>query len=1150
MNRFDTKTANRFNTVAAPAATPIPTTWSRDALNLGGLPQVEGGGAATPAGIAYNTVVGLPKAAVDVAKSLGQQIARSVGAVGITAGNLPSQVTNIASKVLPGVKPVEAPFAESIPTTGNKITEALFGGKPIETVPTQITGLQKTLEPYVGKQTAGQLSAPLVLGGILLDLSGFGGGKGVKSLASGEVPEAFFKWAAKETDPLILKNGLTKIGLEEGRAAQLASQLAETKTIDEAKNAVINFEKLATPKRDYVAELKALEKSPDPVVADTAKTLGVDLSRINPMDQQSNAKSMVESITEIKPRPELGVPELPAPERPGFVKFSNQLDRLVANKTIDPSSVDVLKSIFENTNDKWLGSIKFEANPRIQRAGMAYGAELRATVKKGLADLAKKTPQGGFWKGADVEPSVVLLHEYGHLAHKYVLNAEEKQIVRDVFNSLGRAQKRSMFGLGLSDTAHARAYYAKNEKEFLVQSFAEYVMQNKVPAEKMRPMLQKLWDQLYQGLKKLVNRGRMASIEKLKPLYEKMLSGEGTKPASDFAEQAKVSYQKELQALVEEPRPPNLVTPADQALVDLAKTKIPNPEQITLPQIVDNAITDVKKKVNILDYLRTPDNVLKKIGLEENAKQIRTAYNSYLTELTKNIDKITAWSKAVPEESNGKIFEWLDGDKKIQLAPNELKVANEIKDWLASWADRLGMKPDERISEYITHIFPPGKGGEFNEELAKVIQYNIPGSVYDPFLLQRKGAQGFLRNTWQALDAYVKTATRKVNMDPALASLKDAALGLEASQMNFVKNYADRINMRPVAIDNLIDNGIKSIAGYHFGVRPTRNITATARKIVSRARLGLSFTSAFKNLTQGVNTFAELGTKYTFKGYMDLLTKGVKELKANNVLAQGFIEDRQYDAVKKFWEKFDRVTFWNFEATERVNRGAAYYGAKAKALAAGKTEAEAINYGREIAGKTQFLFGSIDTPVGMASDLVKSATQFQTFSIKQIEFLAEKLKNKEYASLARFVAAGALVFGVIGKAFGMDWTDILPSLRFGTPPLLDLPVRLFKDIAGTKNEFGQTPTVPARLRDIYNAVLTGTVPGGTQINRTIEGLKGVMQGKSTTASGNWQYRINQTPENYLRAALFGKSNLPEAQQFQENKGKTKTKTTTNRFNTY
>ena len=905
MNRFDsteptTIKSNRFNTISSPAPSAsnvkpiVPVTTRPNLAQLQSeakAAQAEAKRANSPWGLFQETFnpATFGKATFNTAKDIGQGIARSVGTVGITAGNLPFQATG-----------QPAPFQNEIQTTGSPITEALFGGKPIKTVQQQQADLQKTLEPYIGKTGSKYSALPLVLGGLAMDLSTFGGGKGIKPLVEGEIPEQFLKFLAKEKSATAIEDTLKRVGLDDINAQSLAPKLAETRNVNQVKDVLVNH------------------------------------------------------------------------QAPGVVTATES----PANQGLFPTEVKPPTSV--------------EPTPTTQPA-----------------------------------------------------------------------------------------------------LFRENIP---TPAEPPKPIF----------------------------------SG-ATEPAPTAVE---------------------LATPLEKAQQQLtsATQQTGSSGLDSLDNIIQQHKTDVKNKVGLLDYLRTPENVLKKMGLQTHAVNLRSAYDSYLQELPKNIDQITKWSKEVPPESNNKIYDWLDGNKDVQLNPVETKVAGEIKTYLSNWADRLGLKPDQRISDYITHIFPPGKGGEINEELAKAIQYSVPGSVYDPFLLKRAGVEGFLHDTWKALDAYTKTATRKVHMDPVLTDLKSAASGLELSQMNFVKRYADRINMRPTELDTLIDNGIKSVAGYRFGVRPTKNLTATARKIVSRAKLGLSFTSAFKNLTQGINTFAELGTRYTTRGYVDLLTHGAQELKDNGVLLENFIEDRTYSAVKKFWEKADKVTFWNFQATELINRGVAYYGAKAKALAQGKTEQEAIQFGKDIAAKTQFLFGSIDTPVGLGSDIAKTLAQFQTFTLKQLEFLGEKVKGREYASLARYVAAGTIVFGTIGKAFGMNPWDVIPSLRFGTPPVLDLPVRLFKAVTGAKDQYGRTPSVGARLRDVKNAVITDTVPGGAQLNRTLGGLGAVMQGKSTTAAGNFQYRIPQTPENYIRGTLFGKSNLPAAQTYYNKKSAPKVKT--NRFNAY
>lgn len=559
-----------------------------------------------------------------------------------------------------------------------------------------------------------------------------------------------------------------------------------------------------------------------------------------------------------------------------------------------------------------------------------------------------------------------------------------------------------------------------------------------------------------------------------------------------------------------------------------------NLKSVSLDTIIQQAQIPVEKKVNIIDYYRTPEKVLEKIGLKPEMAALRYAYQEYLKELPKNIDKITEWSKRVPNESNVRIFDWLDG-KAVDLRPDERAVGQEIKSWLKEWANRLGLPEDNRVSHYITHLFDDQLiKKEFDQDLAKIIENKIAGEVYDPFLEKRLGARGYKRDTWGALDAYAKRATRKVHMDPALEKMKDRAPSLELSQWKFLKQYIDRVNLRPTNLDTLIDNGVKSIFGYRFGVRPVTAITATLRRVTYRAMLGLNIGSALRNLSQGMNTYAKLGEKYTVIGYAKLLSKGAREeIAREGVLGQDIVQDRLLSSTKKTLQKIDRGLFIFFETAEKINRGSAYLGGKAKAIAEGKSEKEAIEYGKKIVRDTQFVFGSIDTPVGMGSDIVKSLLQFQTFTTKQVEFLAEMAKNKEFLGLLRYTLAGLGFVYTVGQAFGMDKKDLIPTYRFGVPPSMKFPWEVGRAIINAPDKYGKTRSISDKMQDIART-LGGLIPAGTQIKKTLEGTQAMEQGKATNAAGKAMFDVGGSTAKDAQAILFGKYAGKGAKDYYDN----------------
>lgn len=545
--------------------------------------------------------------------------------------------------------------------------------------------------------------------------------------------------------------------------------------------------------------------------------------------------------------------------------------------------------------------------------------------------------------------------------------------------------------------------------------------------------------------------------------------------------------------------------------------------------------TPVTKKVNLLDYFKTPENVLNKIGLGEQAKYLRSQYDSYVAELPKEIDRISQWVKRVPTNENQALFRYLDGQANIKSLSSETqKVAIEIKNYLKGWADKLGLPEDKRIANYITHIFEPDFiAKEFDEDIAALIRDKVPGSVYDPFLQKRMGQLGYVEDTWRALDAYTKRATRKFYMDPALNKLKQASVNLEESQVDYVKNLAERINLRPTKFDNLVDNLIKlTPIGYALGQRPVANITRTARQMVYRGLLGLNPATAIKNLTQGANTYAKLGEKYTALGYLKLLKNWTSpELKQVGVLADNIVQDRTLSSTKKVLQGLDRGLFILFDTAEKINRGAAYYGAKAKALAEGKTEQQAIEFGKKIVRDTQFVFGNVDTPVALSSDLAKLATQFQSFTLKQTEFLGGMIKKKDFAGLTRWLGSSLAMVYLIGDTIGMKPTDLIPSFRVGVPPSLQLPFGIGEVAVGAPDKYGNPPDNNLLKRTLENPNIqkgiVNFIPGGGQIRKSAEAIKAMQEGASYTPSGRFRFEVKPS----ISTALFGIWNTKEGKEY-------------------
>jgi len=556
-----------------------------------------------------------------------------------------------------------------------------------------------------------------------------------------------------------------------------------------------------------------------------------------------------------------------------------------------------------------------------------------------------------------------------------------------------------------------------------------------------------------------------------------------------------------------------------------------SPEQAN---VVSTWGRNVKEKANLLDYFRTPENVLTKVGLADESKSLRAGWEAYTKELPVEINRVSEWMKRVPSsDSSKRIFNYLDG-KGVQLTPPEQEVAGQIKNYLKGWAVRLKLPEDKQVSQYITHIFEKDKVGvEFDPELAKLIDNKMPGSVYDPFLQKRQGMPNYVQDTWRALDAYVKRATRKVNMDEPLMQLSRKADNLDTETFKYVQRYASRINLRPTELDNLVDNLIKaSPVGYRATVRPTAFLTGKFRQQVYRGALGLNIGSALRNLTQGINTYAQLGEKYTLAGYADLFkrmaTGGLDELKQTGVLDDAILQDRTPSVYKGILKKADEGLFKLFDTAETINRGAAYFGAKKQAISKGMNESEAINFAKDMVRKTQFAFGAIDTPVALSSDIAKTLMQFKSFDIKQLEFIAGMAKNKQWGGLLRYIGASLVAAGTVGKLMGFDWRNFVPfsNARFDSPAtqILGSAKDLLSLDADTRQQGKKDLVKSAAL----------LIPGGVQIKKTIEGIQAYQEGASKTSTGRVRFQIPKTTGNLLQSAVFGQYSLPQAKEYFKN----------------
>lgn len=1201
---------------------------------------------ATNAGVLANTVLGLPKATVDVGREIAQGIARTTAGVGMTAGNIPTQITNIARE-----KKQPLPFDESIPTAGVPIASTVFGGKPVKTLQKSITDVQQMTEPYVGKSVSKFAAAPLVIGGVALDLSGLGGA-GRK--AGINTAEKFLTHMAVEKDPVIIENTLLKARIDPIKAKTIAPAIAEADTPEAVKNVFDNY-----------------------------------TNNLGPLK-----------------------PPAQVPSGPGYKKFSTGIDKLVASKTLHPEDGTILKSLFADTKDEFLNNIDIKDT---MRAGIPGRATYKAVnpiggklnMRKGLAGMPTGEGKGmEFWNSPSTHPSKVFLHEYGHIAHAAVLTPEERVIVTDVWSKMKKEGRTSMFKGGLSNVAKEGSmvksadYYGrdKNDKEFLAQSFAEYIIQNKVPSEQMRPLLQRLLTRFADGLLRLVQRGDVPHMDRMTPIFEKMLSGDKNSPLANFMKDKPVSYKEDILKMLQErktkevpieelmPSPIPKTTPTGREGATLPSQAVPSePLQTATPsptgqmQIPESIKTDPTATVSytksiqdtILDardaqakleafqatavdpiehpvqawevrdmFKSNPglvDDVgkLKDIGntkkqfrdIYRNTAQVFGKYSSiidkhilepfnqskgrYIDSLNRELDDL---SRNVPFDKGSKESKYIQmfGEKKVTM-DELIKEFGEQKATDIAKADTwFRAKYDKQLAELNAveqQIYPnsPYKwtpahadyyrhfhdlSSDFSRlqnilenpiridpMLVGISEQTAPKSKWASFKQRRFGTETKEDAVGGYLD-YLPSVSYAVHIDPNIGRFREMAEVLSRGTQetknlnNYIYNlrmFANELSGKTPEVDRLI---METIPGGRTSLQVVDwvNRRVKANTMLFNASASLN---QVLNVPQGI---ASAGPVLSSKAAVKTLGQIFTENKA--MQQSTFLKERYFKGFNQFdkgiLNNTKKFGGWLLTALDEAGTKFIWNGQYEKAIQ--ESVQNPIKYADDATKKLVAGRGIGEKPLMQNSKVFQVIAPFQLevtnlwWAMEDLAKTNPGIMNKFGKFATLFVSlylTNSAIQSVTGNRPALDpiqaVIDAVDTLKADTSAkgAAKAGGRLFGEVlsnvpggqtvAAAYPEFG-TSVLPTRKQLFGRAdptrfgggLLVGSAAtdplykllppfGGGQLKKTIQGLSAVEKGKSTTKSGAYQYKIERTPANYAKAALFGKASTSGGSAYYEKK---------------
>lgn len=292
---------------------------------------------------------------------------------------------------------------------------------------------------------------------------------------------------------------------------------------------------------------------------------------------------------------------------------------------------------------------------------------------------------------------------------------------------------------------------------------------------------------------------------------------------------------------------------------------------------------------------------------------------------------------------------------------------------------------------------------------------------------------------------YMESATRHVALSPAIAKGREMLLTFKApgpdgedtnwllrdekpAAAKFLTEWLDfQAGQRKPQFPNLIEKGLGII-----------------NKNLAFAILSANIRSALIQPSAIVNTFAEIGPKWTFEGIKGMMDDSI--IKKSNVLLSRQFDVNISESLAGMPGKFEaaRQAIGNIgmkplQFLDMITARATWQGAYKKALSEGMGEKAAINYADDVVTKTQGSAMPSDMAPVQRTAIGKSVTMFQTFVINQWGFLTKDVLGINNSQVSKKEAAKKIItFVAMAILFNMFYEDLLE-----VPAPLPSPVSAF-----------------------------------------------------------------------------------------------------------
>jgi len=433
------------------------------------------------------------------------------------------------------------------------------------------------------------------------------------------------------------------------------------------------------------------------------------------------------------------------------------------------------------------------------------------------------------------------------------------------------------------------------------------------------------------------------------------------------------------------------------------------------------------REIGAIERVRPTMRVFGKIGLLEEvwrpAFRAEVAYNEALASFDRELVGIEK-SVGVDIESRRRIFRALEDPALIEgLNPVERSAYEWFSKYFNKRAVDLRIPLEKRRENYVTHIFEAEivnalkKEKTLPPELIRALDYITPKTTFMPYLEKRLGLKlGLREDPFAAARAYEYRALKRLEYGPLIQKTRAYIPILEdqglINSANYLRGFINRISGRPLTIDRELNQSLKEFAarieklpgGKALAEKLTKGNVAGLMSyqftsLLYFLWLGFKPTSAIRNLSQNVLTFAEVGPAAMAKGMaLRFKREGKEVLKESMVLRsrkQAYMPGIDTSFASRWTDRTREISLKMFRQADRINVSNAFLAGYQEAKAKGLPRDVCIKRGDEVAAHTQYIYTRIGSAAWSQSALGRILSPLTTWPENWAELMADWIGAKE-----------------------------------------------------------------------------------------------------------------------------------------------------------